>query len=176
MIRAVLDACVLAPMPLADTLLRLADPPSLYLPLWSQQILAELDRTLTLKLSVPADRAARRIDAMRAAFPEAMVSGFEHQMATLVNHPKDRHVLAAAIGSRASHLVTLNLRDFPREVDELAIVSPDEFLLTLLKSRSEDVLAAIQTQSRVTGFTPAQLLTRLRTNAPEFARILSAEL
>jgi hypothetical protein len=37
--RAVLDACVLIPMPLADTLLRMAEAPRLYLPNWSQAIM-----------------------------------------------------------------------------------------------------------------------------------------
>jgi hypothetical protein len=35
----VLDACVLIPMPLADTLLRLAGGPRLFLPKWTDQIL-----------------------------------------------------------------------------------------------------------------------------------------
>lgn len=43
---AVLDACVLAPMPIADTLLRLAEEPAFYLPRWSDELLSELERTL----------------------------------------------------------------------------------------------------------------------------------
>jgi hypothetical protein len=43
---ATLDACVLAPMPIADTLLRLAEEPSFYLPKWSRDILEETKRTL----------------------------------------------------------------------------------------------------------------------------------
>jgi hypothetical protein len=37
--RVVLDACVLIPMPLADTLLRMAEAPRLYLPRWSKLII-----------------------------------------------------------------------------------------------------------------------------------------
>jgi len=33
--RVVLDACVLMPVPLADTLLRMAEEPRLYSPKWS---------------------------------------------------------------------------------------------------------------------------------------------
>ena len=43
---AVLDACVLVPMALCDTLLRLAEKPALYQPLWSEQILAEVAKVL----------------------------------------------------------------------------------------------------------------------------------
>lgn len=35
---AVLDACVLAPMPVCDTLLRLAEEPAFYKPKWSEDI------------------------------------------------------------------------------------------------------------------------------------------
>jgi hypothetical protein len=38
----VLDACVLAPMPLADTLLRLAEDPSLYQIVWTEELLQEI--------------------------------------------------------------------------------------------------------------------------------------
>jgi hypothetical protein len=42
----VLDACVLAPMPLCDTLLRLAEEPGLYRPLWGEEILREVSDTI----------------------------------------------------------------------------------------------------------------------------------
>ena len=38
----ILDTCVLAPMPLCDTLLRLAEDPAFYIPRWSAGILDEL--------------------------------------------------------------------------------------------------------------------------------------
>jgi hypothetical protein len=37
--RVVLDACVLIPMPLADTLLRMAETPRPFLPRWSQRVM-----------------------------------------------------------------------------------------------------------------------------------------
>jgi hypothetical protein len=50
---AVLDACVLIPMPLADTLLRLAAGPRLYLPKRTDEIMAEVSRNLIEKFDVP---------------------------------------------------------------------------------------------------------------------------
>ncbi len=47
--RVVLDACVLIPMPLADTLLRMAEEPRLYLPRWPQAIMDEVTRSLITK-------------------------------------------------------------------------------------------------------------------------------
>ncbi len=47
---AVLDACVLVPMALCDLLLRLAEEPAMYRPLWSEQILTEMAKALKTKL------------------------------------------------------------------------------------------------------------------------------
>jgi hypothetical protein len=43
---ALLDACVLVPMPRADTLLRLAEPPAVFEARWPEDILGEMSRTL----------------------------------------------------------------------------------------------------------------------------------
>lgn len=69
----VLDACVLIPMPLCDTLLRAAEK-SLYRFHTSPKILEETHRNL-VKLFTrrgelnPEDRASRKIEAMKKAFP-----------------------------------------------------------------------------------------------------------
>jgi hypothetical protein len=46
----VLDACVLVPMALCDLLLRLAEEPAMYRPVWSEQILTEMAKALKTKL------------------------------------------------------------------------------------------------------------------------------
>ena len=51
----VLDACVLVPMPLADTLLRLAAGPRLFLPKWSDQIMVEVTRTHRETFGLPSN-------------------------------------------------------------------------------------------------------------------------
>ncbi len=53
--RAVLDACVLMPMPVADTLLRMAEDPRLYLPKWSHLIMGEVTHRALLVFGVPGD-------------------------------------------------------------------------------------------------------------------------
>ena len=67
-----LDACVLAPMPLCDTLLLCAEGYALYRPLWSVETLEELRRTLE-KFGRSASQIERRLQFMRDAFPEACV-------------------------------------------------------------------------------------------------------
>ena len=66
----VLDTCVLAPMPLCDTVLRLAEGPAFYIPKWSHDILRELRSTLQ-RMGYTEEQAARRITAMESAFEDA---------------------------------------------------------------------------------------------------------
>jgi hypothetical protein len=73
----ILDACVLANFSLCDTLLRLAEPPRLYEPKWSDEIVREPTRTLELKLGWPSTLTAHLEGELRAHFGEAWISGYE---------------------------------------------------------------------------------------------------
>ncbi len=110
--RVLLDACVLIPMPLADTLLRMAEAPRLYLPKWSPTIMEEVTRNLIAKWDMPPEKALRREDELRRHFPEAWVDGFEPLVDVMTNEPEDRHVLAAAVHSHSGLIVTYNRRHF----------------------------------------------------------------
>jgi predicted nucleic acid-binding protein len=111
---AVLDTCVLAPMPVVDTLLRLAEEPAFYTPKWSAEILTELRRTLAGFEYTPV-QIDRRINSMDTAFPDAMVRGFDELIPAMTNDNKDRHVLAAAVKCGAHAIVSDNKRHFPIE-------------------------------------------------------------
>jgi hypothetical protein len=112
---AVLDASVLYPLPLRDTLLRIAEP-ELYDVYWSEHILHEVVRNLIADGRATEEQARRLTDTMTAAFegaavPQGAVDRIEPGM---TNEPKDRHVLAAAVAAGANAAgVTLNLKDFP---------------------------------------------------------------
>lgn len=110
---AVLDANVLYPFSLRDTLLRLAEL-ELYTPLWSARILEEMTRNL-VERRITEQQAARIETAMRAAFEEAEVDAAEIERLepAMTNDPKDRHVLAAAVAADSELIVTLDLDDFP---------------------------------------------------------------
>jgi predicted nucleic acid-binding protein len=97
---AVLDACVLAPMPLADTLLRLAEEPAFYVPRWSGDILKEVAITLA-KFGYSSQQINRRVMAMETSFEDALITGYEDLVPAMRNDPKDRHVLAAAVRTGA---------------------------------------------------------------------------
>lgn len=99
----ILDACVLLPMPLADTLLRMAETPRLYSPKWSEETLSEITRNLVGKWNKTQEQAGRREKVMRQHFPESLVEGYEDLTVAMKNDPKDRHVLAAAPRNLWSH-------------------------------------------------------------------------
>ena len=84
---AVLDACVLAPMPLADTLLRLAEKPAFYVPRWSGEILNEVANTLA-KFGCSSEQIKRRIAAMEAAFEDALITGYEDLVPAMKTDPR----------------------------------------------------------------------------------------
>ena len=100
-------------MPVADTLLRLAEEPRLYEPKWSHMIMDEVTRNLVMKWNMPAGKARRREEALLRHFPEAWVEGFEPMIDGMTNDPKDRHVLATAVRCHADLIVTYNRRHFP---------------------------------------------------------------
>jgi predicted nucleic acid-binding protein len=141
--RVLLDACVLIPMPLADTLLRMAQAPRLYLPKWSQMIMVEVTRTLVNKWNMEPAKACRREEEIRRHFPEAWVDGFEPLIDVMTNDPKDRHVLAAAVWSHSELIVTYNRHDFPDAAVrpwEIDVQPPSTFLrppTTIPRARAE---------------------------------------
>jgi len=86
---------------------------------------------------------------MRASFPDAEVRGYEPLVPTMINHPKDRHVLAAATYARAEVIVTTNLKDFsPAALKFCGVeaIHPDDFLMDLLASNHDDVVRCVQEQ------------------------------
>jgi hypothetical protein len=96
---------------------------------------------------------------MERAFEDAMVTGFEHLEAGFRNLPdvSDRHVLAAAVRTRASIIVTENLKDFPD-----AILHPLD-----LEAKGADAFIADTIDLRVAQAVPALRRMRERFNRPE---------
>lgn len=141
------DTCVLLKSYVCDTVLSIAED-GLFRPLWSAHVLDELERNL-VKRGATATQVAHRVDQMRAHFPDACVQGYEAMIAVMTNHPKDRHVAAAAIRGGAELLVTENLKDFPGQAldaYDLVAVSQDEFLLDQLDLAPGVVLASLHKQ------------------------------
>src|SRR5579875_2228445 len=111
--RVLLDACVLIPMPLADTLLRMAEEPRLYVPKWSSLILDEVTRDRIENWYLIPEKAHRREAEIRRHFPAPPVEGFEPLIASMTNQPKDPPVLAAALRSHGQLIFNQKNRHLP---------------------------------------------------------------
>ena len=94
--KIVLDANVLYPFTLRDTLLRAAAE-GLFQLYWSSEILEETIRNLVRSTTISIEQARRLRVAMERAFPDASITGYEPLVARLSNDAKDRHVVAAAV-------------------------------------------------------------------------------
>ncbi|GAB3716510.1 PIN domain-containing protein [Mariniluteicoccus flavus] len=148
MFTVVLDACVLVPITLTDTILRIAEAGSVGVR-WSPRILDETRRALVSN-GVGDEAADRRLRHMASAFPLASVVAPPGLESVLTNHPKDRHVLATAISAPAPTIVTFNLKDFPAaslQPWEVEAIHPDEFLLNQLDLGPGAVVKAVRRQA-----------------------------
>ena len=67
----IIDACVLVQPAVRDTILRLSEQ-RLFLARWSDDIIAELDRTL-IKFDVPREKVDHLLSEMKEYFPDAWV-------------------------------------------------------------------------------------------------------
>lgn len=169
--RVVLDANVLYPFTLRDTLLRAAAA-GCYQVYWSAEILDEALRNLEKAGKMNPAQCQYLQTQLTRAFPEAMVSGYEPLLPDLQNHPKDRHVVAAAMKAGAQVIVTLNLRDFQSLPDEIEALSPDDFLCDLLDLSPVQMHYIIEQQARDLRKPPSsvqELLVGLGKTVPNFA-------
>ena len=97
------------------------------------------------------------------------------------NHPGDRHVLATAVWSGASVIVTSNLRHFPRrslDAFNIEALSVDDFLQRLYHRDATNMLAIIVDQASDLQ-NPVRstwdVLDALALHAPRFAEIVRLE-
>lgn len=174
---AFLDACVLHPWSTSDLLLRLSER-YVYRVLWSRHVLDETRRSLIQNARLTEEQAERRIAKMTEAFPEALVTGYDHIVPAMRNHEGDRHVLAAAVVGKADVIVTDNLAHFPESVCsefDIEVQTADQFLVHSL-SLYPDVVADVFL-SQVDGSRPpttvANALGRAEGRLPLFVHGLS---
>jgi predicted nucleic acid-binding protein len=178
--KAVLDACVLVNACLRDTLLRLAEEPRLYIPLWSAEILAETARTLRgPNFGLTDVQVDRLIARLQSAFPESAVEGYMHLIDAVGSAPEDRHVLAAAARAGADVVVTFNIRHFPPSaVDPFGIVAqkPDDFLIHQFHLAPDLVIERLYQQAEAIRTTIGHIMDRLELAAPGFAGLVRLSL
>jgi hypothetical protein len=175
----VLDACVLANFSVCDTVLRFAEPPRLYEPKWTEEIIRETIRTLAKRLSWPDSLTAHLEAELRVHFAEAWITGYELRIPQMSNHEKDRHVLSAAVHAGAPIILTFNLRHFrPEHLRPWGIRAqhPQQFLIELFHGDPALVIAKLEQQAADRRRSLRELLNILRASVPRFAAVVSSAL
>lgn len=135
--KIVLDTCVLYPTVMRETLLGVAGTGA-FTPLWSERILGEWARAAVKMGPEGEAQAGAEIALLRNAWPDAVIrpaSGVEARL--WLPDPADVHVLATAVSASADAVMTLNAKDFPRNIlaeEGLTRCDPDGFLHGFLQS------------------------------------------
>jgi predicted nucleic acid-binding protein len=131
---ALLDACVLYPMAMADSLMSLATA-RLFAAKWTTQIEREWISALEANRPDLKGRLCLRQDQMRQAVPDWEIPEAAWQPLTeglQLPDAGDIHVLAAAVAGHADCIVTANLKHFPRQTLEpfgIEALHPDQFII-----------------------------------------------
>src|SRR5687768_12815390 len=170
----ILDACVLAHPSVCDLYLRLAEAPRLYSPFWSSEILNEVHRTQTTKLTIPfpPELADYWREEVTKSFPEALVTGWEPLLPAMPINEKDRHVLAAAAKVAATTIVTFNLKHFPPSALKpfgVDAIHPQDYLLTLWSMNPAVVMAKLAAIATHKQLEIQDILIRLGKSVPRFS-------
>lgn len=147
----VFDACVLFPINLRNVLVQCAIDRLVHAR-WKDEIHEEWIRNL-LKRQPQLDRERLIVtrDKMKAVLPEADVRGYERLVETVaLKDPDDRHVLAAAIHSKAGSILSAD-RGFTNPVLApygLKVQRPEDFLMGIYHHDAEALLASLASASR----------------------------
>ncbi len=104
---------------------------------------------------------------MTEAVADCMVEDFEGLIDSVtLPDPDDRHVLAAAIRTRAQAIVTSNLKDFPASAlapHNMEAMHPDEFVLEIIDLAPELVAEAVAEQAAALKHPPRSVAELLQT-------------
>ncbi|WP_419738147.1 RSP_2648 family PIN domain-containing protein [Ruegeria sp.] len=155
---AVLDTCVIYPTVMREMLLGAANLGH-FTPIWSARILEEWARAAR-KLGPEGEAQARaEIALAQAQWPKAerkVASGIEQRL--WLPDKADIHVLATAIEASADVIVTVNAKDFPRNIlseEGLERRDPDSLLHSFWQtdptSMTEAANAVLSEANRLSG-------------------------
>jgi predicted nucleic acid-binding protein len=163
--RVVLDTDVLYSRVYHETYGRLGAE-GLVVVVWSEAILAELERVLR-DHGRSGGYAAAVCGFVRTGFPDSRVETTVAVGRELVDDPADAHVAAAALAASAEAIITRNRRDYRREELErrgVAILDPVDHLTAIAETYPVETRAALTRQAAASQppRTPAGLLDLFR--------------
>lgn len=140
------DTNVLYPISLADLTLRLGDI-AIHAVLWSEDLLAEVERVLVTYKGLSSAQAQYFCDCIRETFPEGEIerATYEDLIESRTGTDADDHVhSAAAVGGGATILITANIRDYPQsDLGPVRKLTPDAYFTEALQAFPDQVLAVL---------------------------------
>lgn len=145
--KVVIDTCVLYPTVMREVVLGVARSGT-FTPLWSGRILEEWQRAAAKLGPEGVAQAQSEIALLRSAWPGSELPpapGLETRL--WLPDPADLHVLAIAVAGSADAIMTLNARDFPRNIlaeEGVERIDPDGFLFRLWLDDPDTVQTAAQ--------------------------------
>ena len=177
--RVLIDACVLFPTVMREVVTGAAAA-GLFEARWSDRILEEWARA-TIKLGPGAETIARgEIATLTARFPRAIVpvnAGVEQRL--WLPDENDIHVLAAAVAGHCDAILTVNTKDFPKNLlaeEGVDRLDPDIFLYRLWLEHPDQMQAvgdAVLAQARALSADPWTMRSLLKkARLPRLAKAL----
>ena len=175
-----IDTCVLFPTVMRTILLEAVklNHDSAF---WSEKILSEWAASAKKVGEFGQLQADSEISILRTNWPNSVISfSFELEESLYLPDLNDRHVLAAAIAGKCDAIITLNKKDFPRQIlDQYGLIrlDPDHVILEYLKDDAYIIIEIVQDLLREASkkfdeeWTIRQLLRKAR--LPRTAKALS---
>ena len=138
-----IDTCVLFPTVMRTILLE-AVKSKHDSAFWSEKILTEWSASAKKVGKLGQLQADSEISILRANWPNSIIS-FSLKLEESLYLPdlNDRHVLAAAIAGKCDAIITLNKKDFPRQIlDQYGLLrlDPDHIILEYLKDDASIII------------------------------------
>jgi predicted nucleic acid-binding protein len=145
---------------------------------FTHEILREMRRNVLRDYPIEPSAIDRTIRQMVAAFEEGLIEDYEHLIPRMTNHPKDRHVLAAAVKADVDVIVTDNTKDFPEGSlmeYEIEVRTPEAFLTDCLESFPEQMREMMRRWSGDLDHPPMselEILDTLSRSLPRFSQAM----
>ena len=140
------DTATLYPVSLADLVLRLAELGMFEL-VWSDHLLAEVERVLVEYKGLAAERAAYFCECIRRAFPEGRVApeAYLPLVASRTGPDPDDHVhSAAAVVGGATIVLSADKKGYPpADIAPARRRDPDAFLTELVRRYPQEVASTV---------------------------------
>ena len=141
------DTCVLFPTVMRTLLLEAAKSKNDEV-FWSEKILSEWSASAKKLGELGQLQADAEISLLKANWQNSIISfSLELEDSLYLPDLNDRHVLAAAIAGKCDAIITLNKKDFPRQIlDQYGLnrLDPDHLILEYLKDDAPIIIEIAQ--------------------------------